>query len=176
MKRIFTMVFAISLLLFLAACGSKQETPPEVIASEPAAETVSETKKAPEGTEPEAALNYGTWEVKDYQSADVSALSSDEGNAFVGKRITYQADAVCMDGETVFSGPVTYEMDAIPSNEASIVEGYRVNLGEWWNGVSEVTGASVDSTDVFFGNHFFVIDSDTIWIWYEGVFFLAKRV
>ena len=50
MKRFFTMLFALSLLLSLAACGSKQETLPKVIASEPAMETVSETKEAPEGT------------------------------------------------------------------------------------------------------------------------------
>ncbi len=180
MKRFFTMLLILSLLLSLTACGNThaKETLPEVMvpASEPAMETVPETKEAPEGTEPEAAPYYGTWEVKDSQSADVSALSSDEVSTFVGKCITYQADAVRMDGETARVGFVTYETDAAASDEASIMEEYRANLGEWWNNVSEVTGITVDSPEAFFGHRFFVVDSDTIWIFYEGVFFLAKRV
>ncbi len=176
MKRFFTMLFALSLLLSLAACGSKQETLPKVIASEPAMETVSETKEAPEGTEPEMPSYFGTWEVKDSQHCYISAVTQEERDSFIGKRLTYQADAVLFDGETVLDSPVNYEVDDEPTTEADVTEDYRANLGEWWNGVSEVTGISVDAPDVFFGHRFFAVDAETIWIFYEGVFFLAKRV
>lgn len=170
MKRIFTLFFVFGLILSLTACGSKQETPMDVITSEPVLETQAEST---EGTE--AAPYYGTWEVKDFQSGYVSAVSLEEAKAFVGKRITYQADVVSMDGETVLSGPVTYNVDAEPYREAEILENGKANLGEWWNGIDTVTGVTVESPEVFFGHSFFVVDSDTIWILYEGDWFLAKR-
>lgn len=173
MKRIFTTLLTLSLLLSLAACGntSAKETLPEVMvpASEPAMETVSETKEVPE-----AAPYYGTWEVKDFQWAYISALTPEERDALIGTTVTYQEDTVNTEGNTI--GPVTYEMDDEPIEETDVADDYRANLGEWWNGISQVTGVSVNYTDVFFGHRFFVVDSDTIWIFYEGVFFLAKRV
>jgi len=171
MKRIFTLLLTISLLLSLAACGGKQETSPEVITSEPTLQTQAEPTE-----EPETAPYFGTWEVKDSQHCYISAVTQEERNSLVGKRLAYQENAVLFDGETVLDGPVTYEVDDVPTTEADVTEDYRANLGEWWNGVSEVTGISVDTPDVFFGHRFFVVDAETIWIYYEGVFFLAKRV
>ena len=55
-------------------------------------------------------------------------------------------------------------------------DAYNVNLGEWWDNISEVTYITIDSNKSFFGDQFFVVDSDTIWIYYEGAFFLAKKV
>lgn len=175
MKRIFIMLLALSLLMSLAACGttSPKETPKETSAT--ANETVVEA--TPEGTElPDVPSYFGTWEVKDSQHCYISAVTQEERDSFIGKRLTYQADAVLFDGETVLGGPVTYEVDDEPTTEVDVTEDYRANLGEWWNGVSEVTGISVDASDAFFGHYFFVVDSETIWIFYEGVFFLAKRV
>lgn len=175
MKRIFITLLVLSLLMSLAACGttSPKEMPKETSAT--ANETVVEA--TPETTElPDVPSYLGTWEVKDSQHGYISAVTQEERDALVGKRITYQADAVLFDGETVLSGPVTYEVDDEPTNEADVTEDYRANLGEWWNGVSEVTGISVDAPDAFFGHRFFVVDAETIWIFYEGVFFLAKRV
>lgn len=170
MKRIFTMLFVLSLLLCLTACGETGETRPEAATTTPR-ELTAETL-----TESEAAPYYGTWEVKDFQSGNVSAVTLEEANAFVGKRITYQADAVNMDGETVLSGPVTYNVDREPYDEAYLQENGKANLGEWWNGISQVNGVVVESPEVFFGHYFFVVDHDTIWILYEGTYFLAKRV
>lgn len=175
MKRIFIMFLALIMLMSLAACGNtpEKETPKET--SAPANETVVEA--TPEATElPDVPSYFGTWEVKDSQHCYISAVTQEERNSLVGKRLTYQADTVLFDGETVLSGPVTYEVDDEPTTEADVTEDYRANLGEWWNGVNEVTGISVDGPEVFFGPRFFVVDSDTIWIFYEGVFFLAKNV
>lgn len=169
MKRIFTVCLSLSLILSLAACGSKQETPPEVIASESTFEFQTEPTEGPE-----MAPYYGTWEVKDHQAAHISALTLEEKDALIGTTVTYQEDTVITEGNTI--GPVNYKMDDSPTLEADIVNDARANLGEWWNGVSQVTGVSVDYSDVFFGRYFYVVDSDTIWIFYEGVFFLAKRV
>ncbi|MDE6627663.1 MAG: hypothetical protein K2K56_15045 [Lachnospiraceae bacterium] len=119
---------------------------------------------------------YGTWEVKDYQSATVSALSSDDMESFRGVMIAYQSDSILLDGENVTADDnFTYEIDDATYNYDSLMETYKANLGEWWNNISEVTCVTIDSNESFFGNQFFVVDSDTIWIYYEGVFFLAKN-
>ncbi|MDE6435467.1 MAG: M56 family metallopeptidase [Lachnospiraceae bacterium] len=119
---------------------------------------------------------YGTWEVKDYQSATVSALSSDDMESFRGVMIAYQSDSILLDGQNVTAeGNFTYEIDDVTYNYDSLMETYKANLGEWWNNISEVTCVTIDSNESFFGNQFFVVDSDTIWIYYEGVFFLAKN-
>ena len=119
---------------------------------------------------------YGTWEVKDYQIAMVSTLSSDDIESFRGVMITYQSDSILLDGENVIaSDNFTYETNDTTYDYDSLIETYDANLGEWWNNISEVTCVTIDSNESFFGNQFFVVDSDTIWIYYEGVFFLAKN-
>lgn len=119
---------------------------------------------------------YGTWEVKDYQSASVSTLSLEEMESFRGKKITYQADSILLDGENVTADDVAYETDLLTYDYDSLTEAYHANLGEWWNNISEVTCVTIDSSESFFGNQFFTADADTIWIYYEGVFFLSKSV
>lgn len=137
---------------------------------------VSETEISETETTDNSASYYGTWEVKDYQSASVSALSSDDMEAFRGSKVTYEADAILLNGEEAAADNFTYEADSNTYNYDSLTETYQANLGEWWNNINEVTYVAVNSNDIFFGSQFFVADSDTLWIYYEGVFFLAKRV
>lgn len=60
--------------------------------------------------------------------------------------------------------------------ESDILQDYRANLGEWWNGISQITGVLViNAPESFFGSYFFSVDDDTLWIFCDGVFFLAKR-
>lgn len=118
---------------------------------------------------------YGTWEVRDYQSAAFSALSSDDMESFRGIVITYQSDSILLNDEKVTNENFTYETEDATYDYDSLTETYKANLGEWWNNISEVTYVTIDSNESFFGNQFFVVDSETIWIYYEGVFFLAKN-
>lgn len=116
---------------------------------------------------------YGTWAVKDYQSASVSSLSAEEIGDFFSYTVTYQADAVFQNGQNMNIAGLTYESEEY--TEDSIVQEYKANLGEWWNEKSKVTRIFIASEDYFFGNQFFVADDDVIWIYYEGVFFLARK-
>ncbi len=184
MKKFMSLLLATCLLAStFNGCGRKSpmEAPKEtnVSVTEAAVDTIPETSEqtVTEGTEaaPETASYYGTWEVKEYKYAHIAALTQEEANAFVGKRITYQEDAITMDGETVVSGPVTYEVKEEPYDEARMVDEAGADLGEWWNGVSEVTDVRVVSPEFFFGQYILVVDSNTIWIYCEGVFFLATR-
>lgn len=119
---------------------------------------------------------YGTWEIRDYQSAGISALSSDDMESFQGITITYQSDSILLDDENVTVDYFTDETDNFVYDYDSLTDAYNVNLGEWWDNISEVTYITIDSNKSFFGDQFFVVDSDTIWIYYEGAFFLAKKV
>lgn len=119
---------------------------------------------------------YGTWKVMDYQSAAISALSADDMESRRGIVIVYQSDSVLIDGEKVTDDSIAFETEENSYDYDSLIEAYGANLGEWWNNISEVTCITVDSNENFFGSQFFVVDSDTIWIYYEGVFFLAKKI
>lgn len=117
---------------------------------------------------------YGTWEVKDYQSARVSSLSKEDIETFLDYTITYQADMVLQNGKDVNISDFGYEYQDY--TEEMIVQIYNVNLGEWWDSKPQVLGVSVTTSEIFFGSQFFVADDETLWIYYEGVFFLAKAI
>lgn len=117
---------------------------------------------------------YGTWKVWDYQSASVSALSLEEMDAFKGYTLTYEPDAVLQNDRDMNIADLEYTATAY--TEETLVQDYRVNLGEWWNGVSEVSDVFITAEEPFFGQEFFVVNDDVIWIYYEGVFFLARKV
>lgn len=119
---------------------------------------------------------YGTWEVKDYQVqvGTVYELSTEDMESFRGIKITYQSDSIMLDGGQVADGNFTYKTGAA-YNYDSLTDTYGANLGDWWNNISEVTNITVESEESFFGNQFFTVDSETIWINYKDVFFLARK-
>lgn len=191
MKKYCLALLSASLLaMTLSGCGGSSQSAPSQEASAPVMEQElpgSEPAGAVEASEAEnenahaeerdpVSAYYGTWEVKDYQSAAVSTLSSEDMESFRGTLVTYQPDSVLLDGEQAADDTVAYEAAAVAYDYNGLTEAYQANLGEWWNGISEVTGVTVDSGEGFFGDQFFTADSDTIWIYYEGAFFLAKHV
>lgn len=123
----------------------------------------------------EEASYYGTWKVWDYQSADISALSQEEVDSFKDYTLTYQADAIYQNGQDMNVTDPEYTVVEVYTEE-TLVQGYRANLGEWWNGVEEVSHVSVVTDEIFFGQQFFIVNDDVIWIYHEGVFFLARKV
>lgn len=130
----------------------------------------ADTETAEQGEE---VSYYGTWKVLDYQPAEVSALSQEEMDAFRGYILTYGPDGVFQNGHNMNIANLEYNAEGY--TEETLVQDYRVNLGEWWNGVSEVSCVSITSEEPFFGQQFFDVNDDVIWIYYEGVFFLARR-
>lgn len=163
----------------------------------PSHETIADTGQGEAGSEPVAADPpsntesgdsnteetdqtfpfYGTWEVKDYQIqvGTQYELSAEDMETFRGMTITYQPDSVALEGEKVSPDNFTYETDGTAYDYDGLIEAYGANLGEWWNNVNEVTHITIESGNAFFGDQFFIVDSDTIWVYYEDVFFLGKR-
>lgn len=190
MKKCFLVLLSISILsIVLNGCSgvlpkensqeeslstNTQETSESKL-SETDESSDSEEKTTDNGIVDNSFPYYGTWEIKDYQSAGISTLSSDDMESFRGVIISYQPDSILLDGENVTVDSFTYETDASTYDYDSLTEAYEVNLGEWWDNISEVAHITIDSNESFFGNQFFEVDSDTIWIYYEGAFFLAKK-
>lgn len=181
----------------LTGCGSKSDSQDSNTSGETPAqaeETETKTPQAPEAAEsqPEASAPeknpaqteetgadisayYGTWEIKDYVTSEISAMSADEMEAYRGKTVTYQADSILVDDQDANAGSFTYEISDDTYDYDKLTEDYNANLGEWWNNISEVTKVTVVSDTDFFGSQLFLADENTIWIYYEGAFFFARK-
>lgn len=182
MKKQLLVMLSIGLLsMILSGCGGtlpddgSQDESVSVTEQETPEPSDAENEISDTGETDNSFPFYGTWQVMDYQSAAISALSADDMESRRGLVIAYQSDSVLLDGEKVNDDSFTYKTEENTYDYDSLLEVYGANLGEWWNNISEVTFVTIDSNDNFFGSQFFVVDSDTIWIYYEGVFFLAKK-
>lgn len=158
--------------------GEEAESQPESSLSDNS--TASTAEETEDGTETETenisggvSAWYGTWKIRDYQTADVYAMSQEEIMQYLGGTISYDRDSLTVNGQK--TDEVQFEYDAEPYTEASIAEAFRANLGEWWNGIGEVTGIHVIAQENPFGSFFFAVNEDVLWIYQDGVFFLAGR-
>lgn len=173
MKRHLISILTLLLLAaFLSACGSADKAPQADMAAESAGPAGTAAAAIPEEPQTDGLPFYGTWVIRDCQPAEVSALSPDDTQTYLGCTITYQADMVLQDGQEI--SVTGYTQEAEPYTEESLAQNYKVNLGEWWSAVESVAHVSVTAPDQFFGNEFFIVDAGTLWIYYEGVFFIAK--
>lgn len=116
---------------------------------------------------------YGRWYVWDYQMPGISAISAEDAQEYVGAEIVYETNYVRLNGAKLPAPGFTYTF--ADYTEEAFLQDYQANLGEWWNGISEITYGEVNTTDNDFGSHFFVVSDEVIWIYHEGVFFLARR-
>lgn len=174
MKRYGKHILCVLLLaVLLAACGRADQSPQNNIPIESVDPAGTAEPAPPEEPTAETQTFYGAWEIKDCQPAEISALSLEEAQAFRGYTITYQSDTVLLNDQTISAAE--YKSETELYTEEALTQNYNVNLGEWWNGISGVEHVSVSAEDIFFGDEFFVADAETLWIYYEGVFFLAKR-
>ncbi len=195
-RKLGILLLILSSAMMLGACGNTDKPQQDNPATESvvsAENTAADDKTASEGSnavndnsaseaaptsstvaETEVLPYYGTWSVKDCQPAKVSALSPAEISTYLSYSITYQPDAVYQNDQNMNIDELQYKSE--PYTEESLVENYKANLGEWWNGISEVSYISVTAPEKFFGNQFFIVNEDTLWIYYEGAFFLAKKV
>lgn len=116
---------------------------------------------------------YGRWYVWAYQMAEVSAISAEDAQSFVGAEVIYEENYVRVNGAKQPAPGFTYTF--ADYTEEVLAQEYNVNLGEWWSGISEVVYGEINTSDNGFGSQFFVVNDEIIWIYHEGVFFLARR-
>lgn len=114
---------------------------------------------------------YGTWKITGCAgTAPVYALSDEEINAKTGTTVSYTRNWYVWNGtETWIPG---YEIAQKTAD--SFREDYRVALADLGVDADKIVEVTADSGEGF-GNYFFVVDKDTLLIFWDGVFFTAER-
>lgn len=144
-------------------------------------ETLSqqENEQQPENTS--EIVFFGSWQVTDYRASRIYALSQEEIKEFLTYGVAYYEDAFFLNGTPVEAEDMGYV--SMDYTKEEVEEQFNIDMTDWWNegdtiayiGIISAESDESPSLRYCFGTEFFVIDSDTIWIYYEGVFFRAER-
>ena len=138
-----------------------------------------ENESQPDNT-PEIVF-FGSWQVTDYRTSRIYALSQEQIDEFLTYGMAYYEDAFFLNGKPVEAEGFGYVYMDYTKEE--VEEQFNIDMTGWWNesntitcvGITSVESDTSPSLSYCFGTDFFVVDADTIWIYYEGVFFQAKR-
>lgn len=138
-----------------------------------------ESESQPENT-PEIVF-FGSWQVTDYRTGSIYALSQEEIEEFLTFGMAYYEDAFFLNGKSVEAEGFGYVY--MDYTKGEVEEQFNIDMTGWWNesdtitcvGITSVESDTSPSLSYCFGKEFFAVDEDTIWIYYEGVFFQAKR-
>lgn len=116
---------------------------------------------------------YGSWKIVSKAGTSAAyALSEDEINALIGSTITYGSDVYKNgDSEIAITG---YEQKTETADD--LYNDFRVQLTDLGVTAETIQSVTVNAEGDFVGSTFFPVDSDTLLIYYEGVFFNATRV
>lgn len=157
------------------ACAVGQDTSAagEEMTSQP------ENEQQPENTS--EIVFFGSWQVTDYRASRIYALSQEEIEEFLTYGIACYEDAFFLNGTPVEVEDIGYV--SMDYTKEEVEEQFNIDMTDWWNeddtiayiGIISAESDESPSLRYCFGTEFFVIDSDTIWIYYEGVFFRAER-
>lgn len=133
-------------------------------------------ESAPSGAASENTANFfdTTWEIWDYQFCSVSAMTAEDAEQYRGYILSYSENAVIQNGTDLGLGDISYQYDQ-PVTEDDIVQNYKANLAEWWNGIDQVTPVTINSDSDFLGEYVFLVSDEVIWIFCDGCFFLARN-
>lgn len=138
-----------------------------------------ENESQPENT-PETVF-FGSWQVTDYRTSRIYALSQEQIDEFLTYGMAYYEDAFFLNGKPIEAEGFGYVY--MDYTKGEVEEQFNIDMTGWWNesdtitcvGITSVENDTGPSLRYCFGTEFFAVDADTIWIYYEGVFFQAKR-
>lgn len=138
-----------------------------------------ENESQPENTS--EIVFFGSWYVSDYRTSSTYALSQEEIDEFLTYGLAYYEDGFSLKGTMVVEGDLEYTYTDYTKEE--VEEQFNVDMTGWWNesdtiayiGITAAESDENPSLRYCFGTQFFAVDMETIWIYYEGVFFQAKR-
>ncbi len=116
---------------------------------------------------------YGVWKVKDYQSCNVSALSDQEIQVLLKEQVAYYEDRFLQNGSLMETENFGYEFTFLTLDE--ILDGYGVDLSDWQGENTRMAEGIISDLNECFGKYFFTGGQDSLWVYYEGVFFQMER-
>lgn len=154
--------------------GNDQESPAAGSDQDPSQAPESGTEQT-EANEPEAIDYYGSYQVTDYVTLGIGALSSDEMLGWMGCLLEYDQDRVSFE-DAILENPQYIE--TIVSRE-EFETSFRGSGGGYTFEALGIQGDSllyVEIGDSYaFGSSFYVCDKNSILILLDGVFFKAER-
>lgn len=186
-------------MVLLSACSMKQEKPAGGTSRESSFDLggssadagLPEDAKGQEqpadntqqSTPAEDVVFFGSWYVTDYRTSSIYALSQEEIDTFLTYTVAYYEDGFFLNGTQVEAEAEVFGYSYLDYTKAEIEEQFLADLTNWWNGKTTVKGVNLYAEEneeslpieYCFGANFFAADSETLWIYYEGVFFQAKR-
>lgn len=186
-KKIILLMLASCMVM--TACGNqyKEVEVPAVTAETERDGTESSVDVTTDNTVADAAVDdttsmtidepdyYGAYQVTGLRgTAAVYAMSDEEIEAEIGKTLSYGPDSLDYKEASIDLSPEAYEEVAYPADQ--LYEDFRIRAFDLGITAEEIRAVSILVEGNFFGNYFFIVDTDTLLIYYEGVFFEAKRI
>ena len=142
------------------------------------------------GTPPDIEDCYGIWEITGYRGT--TSRSEEEIAPYIGVRIVYEEEQFTAGGQTYllkyareksYDDYSTYQSKVIWKKDKVIIPGTTVtrqfsSLGIETGKVRRIRAWLQEDTDgeIVLGQLFYILDRDTILVYYGGVFFQAERV
>lgn len=174
-KLVFVLTLGV-MIFIMTACG-RREAPDD-----------REEKKTDSQSVPESEMTkeplpfYGIYRITDYKCCEEATLSEKSAGTYIGRIVTYGEDFFQYYNsdflEGFFAGSFTYAFQDVVRED--VETNYHVDLSDWWEKkeqqVREGTFLYSYKNPAFWGTDFFVIDDNTLWIYRDGVFFLAERL
>ena len=153
----------------LTEAATKEET----TSLETSAAELTETEQSGIETAIEAEKSYyGDWLITGcLGTSAVYALSQEEIDDYVGTQITYENDQYSYNGNSISINGYEEQME---TTETFAVD-FGVPYSELGINEGEILSVSAMTEGNFFGGYFYVIDENTLMIYYEGVFFKGVR-
>ena len=104
-------------------------------------------------------------------TAAAYAMSQEEIDATIGNVLSYQESTYALNGNTIDTNyqEETYSVDQMSDDFG--IQASKLGINE-----NEILNVTALTEGNFIGNYLYVIDENTLLVYYEGVFFEAKRI
>lgn len=102
------------------------------------------------------------------------AMSQEEIDGCIGTTLSYQPSLFLYNGEPVELPQDGYIEEAYPTDQ--FPQDFKTTASDLGIDEEEVLSVTLNVEGNIFGNYFYVLDDDTILVYYEGVFFEGKAM
>lgn len=102
------------------------------------------------------------------------AMSQEEIDGCIGTTLSYQPSLFLYNGEPVELPQDGYLEEAYPTDQ--FTQDFKTTASDLGIEEEEVLSVTLNVEGNIFGNYFYVLDDDTILVYYEGVFFEGKAM
>ncbi|WP_303872005.1 hypothetical protein [Acetobacterium wieringae] len=154
-------LFLVIICMFMTGCSNEK----------PRVESQVITAQSNEETEDISGF-YGDYRITACKgTAAAYAMSQEEIDASIGNVLSYQESTYAWNGNTIETSYLeeTYSVDQIFDDFG--IQASKLGIEE-----KEILHVAALTEGNFIGNYLYVLDENTLLVYYEGIFFEAKRI